>query len=419
MLHVRKKEKLHLRTDLRFGRPSVLTYSQNLADRDAEQRAQSGNSRGNERPMSGMRRVNFSRNRRQELQALVEGAIRGRLFPGMELLVARHEEVLLHETWGHIEAGPEAAELKPGTLFDIASMTKPIATATCLMVLLEMGTLSLEDKVCDIVPEFEHPDKNGITLRHLLTHTSGLPDVADLYSDTDNKQEALQKLFRVPLQHPTGTAMVYSDLGFLLLGEVVCRLSGQSLGEFFYQSVSHPLQMAHTAFNPLNMGWEIPIAPTQHCPFRQQLLRGVVHDENCFRFGGEGGNAGLFSTSADVHRFCRMVLGGGELEGVRILTQRTAAMMTANHNPRKLAPRGLGWDIKGEGFGYMSCGELMRSGAIGHTGFTGTSFWMEPESGLTVILLTNRVHFARDKNQPEMMRFRPRLHNLIVSWQQN
>jgi CubicO group peptidase (beta-lactamase class C family) len=366
--------------------------------------------------MNHTTRINFSRNRRQEMQELVEGGIRERIFPGMELLVARHDEVLLHDAWGHIEAGPDAAEMKPGTLFDIASMTKPF-TATCVMVLMEKGALSLEDKVWEFIPEFRHPDKDGITLRHLLTHTSGFPDHVDLYSDTESPTQALDRLMRVPLQIPTGTAMIYSDIGFLLLGEIIRRVTDQSLSEFFYQSIGHPLQMAHTAFNPLEMGWEISIAPTQHCPFRQQLLRGVVHDENCWRFGGEGGNAGLFSTAEDIHRFCRMILAGGALDGVSVLTPRTVEMMTANHNPRKLAPRGMGWDIKGEGFGYMSCGELMRAGAIGHTGFTGTSCWMEPETGLTIILLTNRVHLAREKNQPEMMRFRPRLHNLIVSWQ--
>jgi CubicO group peptidase (beta-lactamase class C family) len=360
-------------------------------------------------------KINFSRNRRQETLELVEGAIRRRIFPGLELLVARGEELLLHEAWGRIEVGPEAGELKTGTLFDIASMTKPIATATCLMVLMEKGALSLEDKAHEFIAEFEHPEKNGITLRHLLTHTSGLPHWADLYTDCKGREDALQKLVRVPLLYPTGTRMVYSDLGFLLLGEIILRVSGQSLAEFFHQNVSHPLQMAHTAFNPVSMGWEIPVAPTQYCPHRQQLLRGIVHDENCFQFDGEGGNAGLFSTAEDVYRFCRMILANGELDGVRILHPRTVELMTANHNPPKLPPRGLGWDIKGDGFGYMSCGELMSSGAIGHTGFTGTSFWVEPQSGLTVILLSNRVHIAREKNQPDMMRFRPRLHNLIVS----
>ncbi|HUJ77331.1 MAG TPA: serine hydrolase domain-containing protein, partial [bacterium] len=142
---------------------------------------------------------------------------------------------------------------------------------------------------------------------------------------------------------------------------------------------------------------------------------GVVHDENSHVFGGEGGNAGLFSTAPDLLRYARMLLGQGELEGVRVLSARSVARMTANHNARKLPPRGLGWDIKGEGFGYMSCGELLRPGAIGHTGFTGTSLWMELDTGLVIIALSNRVHMAREKNQPEMIRFRPRLHNVLAS----
>jgi len=359
--------------------------------------------------------INFSRNRRQELTELVEAAIRQRVFPGLELLVATHEEVLVHQAWGHIEIGPEAQALHTGTLFDIASITKPIATATCAMVLLEQGALSLEDKAADFLPEFETAEKSGITLRHLLTHTSGLPDWVNLYNDTGGRAEALHRLLNIALQHPTGTAMIYSDLGFLILAEILRRVSGRSLAELFHQHVSHPLQMNTTAFNPLEAGWEIDIAPTQYCPFRQQLLRGVVHDENCYMFGGEGGNAGLFATAPDLHRFSRMVLAGGDLDGVRILGPRTTQQMISNHNPRKLPPRGLGWDIKQEGFGYMSCGDLMRPGAFGHTGFTGTSLWIEPETGLVVIVLTNRVHIARDKNQPDMLRFRPRLHNMVVS----
>jgi CubicO group peptidase (beta-lactamase class C family) len=359
--------------------------------------------------------VNFSRNRRQELTDLVEAALRGKLFPGMELLVARGDELLLHEAWGMLEVGPEAQPMAPGTVFDIASVTKPVATATLLLVLLEQGKLSLEDKVCDSFPEFDTPEKRGITLRHLLTHTAGLPAWGDFYSKTKGAAEALHALLHTPLQHPTGTAMLYSDLGYLILAELIRRTTGRTLGEAFQHTLGHPLRLTRTAFNPLAQDMPGPYAPTQYCPWRQQLLRGVVHDENAFVFQGEGGNAGLFSTAADLWRYARMILGGGELEGVRVLSTRTVARMTANHNPRRLPPRGLGWDIKGEGFGYMSCGELLAPGSIGHTGFTGTSIWMEPESGFTVILLTNRVHMARERNQPEMIRFRPRLHNLVVS----
>lgn len=364
--------------------------------------------------MDGIARVNFTRNRRQELSDLVEGAIRRRLFPGMELLVARDDEVLLHEAWGHLEVGPDAAPMEPGTRFDIASLTKPVATATALLILLEQGALGLEDKAAEFFPEYDTPDKRGISLRHLLTHTAGLPDWADLYHETPTPAAALQRLVNVPLAHPTGTAMVYSDLGYLLLGEVVRRTTEQSLGETFHQRIAHPLQLSHTGFNPLQGEAGPPIAPTQYCTWRQQLLRGVVHDENAHAFGGEAGHAGLFSTAADLQRFARMILHEGELDGVRLLSRRTVALMTANHNPGRLAPRGLGWDLKGDTYGYTSCGALMRKGAIGHTGFTGCSLWMEPDTGFLVILLSNRVHISRDRNQADMIRFRPRLHNLAV-----
>jgi len=364
--------------------------------------------------MDGIAKVNFTRNQRQELSELVEGAIRRRLFPGMELLVARGDRVLLHEAWGTLEIGPEAAAMNPGTLFDLASITKPVATASVLLVLLEKGLIGLEDKVADYFPEFDTPEKKGITLRHLLTHTSGLPDWMDLFSETQRRGDALQRLLHTAPVHPTGTVMVYSDLGYLLLAEIIRRVSGLSLAEAFQRYIAHPLQLTRTTFNPLEQDWSIPIAPTQYCTFRQQLLRGVVHDENAFVFGGEGGNAGLFSTAPDLHRFARMILNGGTLDGVQILTRRTVSLMTDNHNPRKLAPRGLGWDLKGESLGYTSCGALMRKGAIGHSGFTGTSIWMEPDTGFMVILLTNRVHISRDRNQADMIRFRPRLHNLAV-----
>lgn len=364
--------------------------------------------------MDSIARINFTRNRRQELTELVEAAVRRSVFPGMELLVARGDEPLLHEAWGTLELGPQAPPLRPGTLFDIASLTKPLATATSALILLEKGLLDLEDRAAEFFPEYDTADKRGITLRHLLTHTSGLPKWADLYSGTQSHAAALQRLLTVPLEHPTGTVMVYSDLGYLLLAEIVRRICGQSLSEFFLQHIAHPLELKRTAFNPLEGGWDIPIAPTQYCTLRQQLLRGIVHDENAYAFGGEGGNAGLFSTAPDLFRFARMILGQGELAGVRLISRRTVALMTANHNPPRLAPRGLGWDIKGEARGYVSCGALMGSGAVGHTGFTGTSLWMEPDTGLTVIVLSNRVHISRDRNQADMIRFRPRLHNVVV-----
>ena len=364
--------------------------------------------------MNDIAKIHFGRNRRQELNALVEDAIRERIFPGMELLVAWGDVVVLHEAWGNLEVGPEVSPMETGTLFDIASITKPVATAMCMMILVEQGRVGLEEKAAEFFAEYDTPEKRGITLRHLMTHTAGLPEWIDLYSGDLTRADAFRKLVNEPLKHPTGTAMVYSDLGYLMLGEIIHRIGGESLSELFHRQVAHPLNLAHTAFNPLEKQIGLPIAPTQFCTFRKQLLRGIVHDENAYVFGGEAGNAGLFSTAADLHVFARMILGGGALDGAKLLSPRTVSMMITNHNPPRLPPRGLGWDLKGDLFGYASCGGLMGKGSIGHTGFTGTSLWMEPDTGLIVIVLTNRVNIARDKNQGDMIRFRPRLHNLAV-----
>ncbi len=297
--------------------------------------------------MDRIAKIHFGRNRRQELNTLIENAIRERVFPGLELLVARDDQVLLHEAWGNLEVGPEVPVLETGTLFDIASITKPMATALCLMILMEQGRVGLEDKVSSYFPEYDTPDKRGITLRHLLTHTAGLPDWVDLYSSGASQAEALQTLVNEPLSHPTGTVMLYSDLGYLMLGEIIRRISGGSLSEFFHQQVAHPLGLLHTGFNPLAGEWDRPIAPTQFCTFRRELLRGVVHDENAFVFGGEGGNAGLFSTAADLHRFARMILAGGALDGVRVLSSRSVEVMTAQPQPAAPGPAGAGLGHQG------------------------------------------------------------------------
>ena len=220
----------------------------------------------------------------------MESALRQRIFPGIELLAALGEEVLIHEPWGRIESSPEAEELQRNTLFDLASLTKPMATAACVLAMMEQGLVSLEDKVVNFVPEFETQEKRGITLRHLLTHTSGLPPLIDLFSEGISPAEALQRLMHVRLQHPTGTAMVYGDVNFLILAEIVRRVGGVSLSDYFHRNVLHPLQMTRTTFHPLSEKWDAAIAPTQYCPYRKQLLRGIVHDENSYVFGGEGGN---------------------------------------------------------------------------------------------------------------------------------
>ena len=365
--------------------------------------------------MGNIIKVDFMRTWYHYLEELIQQQLRDGVFPGIELLFAAHDDIYLHKTWGKLEIGENAPTLPLNTIFDIASMTKPIATATAIMILQEQGLLNLDEPVVDFIPEFGTEEKCKVTLRHLLTHTSGLPAWANLYEGATNKKEAWQQLISIPLECLPGQQMVYGCLGFLILGEIINRLTHQSLAQFSNTHIFEPLHMHSTCFKPLRVIEEARIAPTQYCPFRNKLLRGIVHDENCHIFNEEGGNSGLFSQALEVYRFCQMIFNEGELEGVRVLSPSSVRTMVNNQNPPNVDPRGLGWDMKGENGGYVSCGDLFSPGSIGHTGFTGTSFWLNIPSRIVVIVLTNRVHISRERKLVEMQKFRPRLHNILMA----
>ncbi len=365
--------------------------------------------------MGNIIKVDFMRTWYHYLEDLIRQQLREGVFPGIELLFAAQGEIFLHQTWGKLEIGKNAPTLPLNTIFDIASITKPIATATAIMILQEQGLLNLDDPVGAFIPEFGTEEKGNVTLRHLLTHTSGLPAWANLYEDATNKKDAWQQLISIPLEGLPGRQMVYSCLGFLILGEIINRLTHQGLARFTETHIFKPLRMHSTCFRPLRIIEEASIAPTQYCPFRNKLLRGVVHDENCYIFEEEGGNAGLFSQALEIYRFCQMIFNEGELEGARVLSPSSVRSMVNNHNPPNVDPRGLGWDMKRESGGNMSCGSLFPPGSIGHTGFTGTSVWINIPSRIAVIALTNRVHISRERKLAEMQTFRPRLHNILMA----
>ncbi|MBF0288932.1 MAG: beta-lactamase family protein [SAR324 cluster bacterium] len=365
--------------------------------------------------MNNVININFIRTWYQHLEKLINDQLDDGVFPGVEILFAVKGEVCLHQAWGTLEIGKGASSLNADTVFDIASLTKPIVTATAVLMLQERGILDLEDKVAEFITEFDTEEKCQISIKQLLTHTSGLPAWVDLYGGAANKAEAWKQLMEISLEYHTGSQMVYSCLGFIILGEIIRRLTKQSLAQFAKTNIFDPLQLESTCFSAhKNLKGEV-IAPTQYCPLRKLLLRGVVHDENSYVFDEEGGNAGLFSKASEIFRYCEMIIHGGKFEETRILAAKTVENMIKNHNRPGLPPRGLGWDMKGEGFGYMSCGDLFPFGGIGHTGFTGTSLWLDVPSQVVVIILSNRVHISREKKIKEMQSFRPRLHNILLS----
>ena len=359
----------------------------------------------------------------EKLDTLIDRELKTGTFPGIELLYAKGSDVLLHKTWGTLESG-NSQPMRRNTIFDVASLTKPVVTATLLMILREKGRLKLSDPVQLHLPEFTGRDKERITLRHLLTHISGLPAWANLYESVENSEESRTRLLEIPVEYVPETKMIYSCLGFLVLGEVIRKITRKRLSELFHEKIAKPLKLQNSLFSPeKNLSDLSHVAPTEHCAFRKKLLRGIVHDENSFAFSEEGGNAGLFTTAIDLQRIAQLLINEGELDGVRLLSKQSVAEMLKNHNPVGLTPHGLGWDIKtpkatadGALVEY-SCGPDFPDNSCGHTGFTGTSLWFNPASKQIVIALSNRVHISREKNLDAIKRFRVNLHGMFNTGQ--
>jgi uncharacterized protein YbbC (DUF1343 family)/CubicO group peptidase (beta-lactamase class C family) len=331
------------------------------------------------------------------IAALVDAAIARRELPGAVVLAGRGDRILYRHAFGRRSVAPDLEPMTDDTIFDLASLTKVVATTTSVMTLIEEGRIRLSDPVSQFVPEFGKYNKNGITIRHLLTHTSGLRPDLELEVEFHGADEAVRRAIEeVPTAAP-GERFVYSDINFFLLGDIVRRVSGERLDRYAKARIFDPLGMKDTTFLPPE-SWRARIAPTEACGEREWpctgtiFLRGVVHDPTARRMDGVAGHAGLFSTAADLSRFCRMLLDGGHLGAVRILAPATVARMTTPSTPPEMrAVRGLGWDIDSS---YSSNrGELFPIGSsYGHTGFTGTSLWLDPATKSYVVFLSNRVH---------------------------
>jgi len=333
----------------------------------------------------------------QRIDAVVEESIAAGEVPGAVLWVGRGDRVLYRKAYGLRAKRPSAEKMTLDTVFDLASLTKVVATATSVMMLVEEGRLRLADRVATHLPQFAHAGKADITVQQLLTHTAGLRPSLDLEADWLGYDEALRRAYAEPPQAPAGERFVYSDIGFIVLGELVAEVSGRPLQQFVTERILGPLGMRDSGYAPPR---DAPrIAPTQQCTAygwpcagdNQFMLRGIVHDPTARRMAGVAGHAGLFATAHDLHRYARMILRRGELDGRRVLSPLGVERMTSRATPATLAvQRGLGWDIDSPF--SANRGDLFPLGSFGHTGFTGTSIWIDPISGVYVILLTNRVH---------------------------
>jgi CubicO group peptidase (beta-lactamase class C family) len=320
------------------------------------------------------------------MDTAIETAIANHQCPG-GVLWLEHDGVAYHKAYGHRAVIPRPEPMTEDTIFDMASLTKVMATTPAIMLLIERGQVQLDAPVCAYIHEFKGQWRERVTIRELLTHTSGLPPDLET-NEWRGYATAIKKACAIKLESPPGMAFKYSDINFILLGEVVRRVAKMPLQDFVQHEIYGPLEMTDTGFLPLKSELS-RIAPTE--VINGKPLRGIVDDPTARRMGGAAGNAGLFSTASDLARYARMMLNLGDLDSVRIFQPETVKLMTTPQAPPDVKVlHGLGWDIDSPYSGPR--GSLFPIGSYGHTGWTGTSIWIDPSSKTFVIFLSNRNH---------------------------
>ena len=327
----------------------------------------------------------------REAECLLAKAVESKVFPGAALVVGYRGTVVLDAATGCLDYQPGSAKVTGDTIYDLASVSKATSTTSAAMMLAESGKLLLGARVQDYVPEFQGPNKEKVLVQHLLTHSSGLPSFLPFYKEVHGYDEMLVKVCAAPLEFEPGTKVQYSDLGMILLGEIMRRASGRPLDQFVAQNLFTPLGMKSTFYRP-DKSFLDRIAPTENDPWRKRIVRGEVHDENAFAMGGVAGHAGLFSTTHDLAVFAQMLLNGGMYDHRRYFSVETIRRFTALQS----GDRALGWGKPSES---DWTGKVLSPQAYKHTGFTGTSIWIDPQKQLFVILLTNRVHPTRENTR--------------------
>jgi uncharacterized protein YbbC (DUF1343 family) len=355
-------------------------------------------------------KVSMSAERLAFIDGAVAESIQRKDLPGAVVLAARRGGVVWRKAYGARALVPGREVMTVDTVFDVASLTKIVATATSAMILIERGKLRLADPVSRYIPELKGEGRERITVEHLLTHRSGYAPDFDLGERWEGHEEMLKRLYVEPLRNAPGARFVYSDIGMIVLGEIVHRVSGEPLDAFARRNIFEPLGMKDTGFRGVAPGKADDVSARRIAPTEsvrgmksylggagdagasaETMLRGQVHDPTANRMGGVAGHAGLFSTADDLAVFCQMILNGGEYGGARILSPLGVAEMT---RPRQVTEdggaRGLGWDVHTTF--STNRGDLFPQGSFGHTGFTGTSLWLDPASETFVVFLSNRVH---------------------------
>jgi serine-type D-Ala-D-Ala carboxypeptidase len=338
---------------------------------------------------------------------LLRQAIADHVFPAASVAITCRGSLVGLKAFGRFTYEPDSAETTTGTIFDLASLTKVVATTGMAMILYQRGLLDLDFPVVAVVGEFagEDPRRDGVTLRMLLAHSSGLPAYEKLFLRSKTRDELLAAAFATPLAADPGAKAQYSDIGFIILGVALERIADESLDHFCGHEIFGPLAMTHTAFNP-PLAWRAFIPPTaDDRSFRHRIIQGEVQDENASVMGGVAAHAGVFASGEDLAIFAHAMLAGG----VPIVRPETLALFTRRESSRAGTSRALGWDTPSS---PSQSGKYFSADSFGHLGYTGTSLWIDPERQLSVTLLTNRTW--PDCSNQAIKQLRPRFHDAVM-----
>lgn len=355
---------------------------------------------------------------------IVSNGINMKAFPGAQLLIGTGNEILYTKSYGNFTYDEFSPVVTDESMFDIASITKVVATTSAIMKLYQEGKLNLSDKVISYIPDFSNNGKEEITILNLLIHNSGLKAFVPFYKNCSNKNDVLNTIYSINLEYPINSKFVYSDLNSILLGVIVEKVSGMSLDEYCRVNIFEPLGMNSTMFVPDERVKE-KILPTEYDNYwRSRLLQGEVHDEAASLLGGVSGNAGLFSNASDLYKFMKMMLNNGQyynpytrgLTDEKLFDAEIISLFVKKYSDVPYEnSRALGWDTKPleNSTQYrIPCGELISENCFGHTGFTGTSIWCDRDRNLIVIFLTNRIYPSRDNYG--IREIRPEIHNAAI-----
>ncbi len=352
--------------------------------------------------------IKFNKEKFEMVDSIIVNAIKENAFPGAVIIISKDGNIIYEKGFGHFTYDESSTKVNNNTIYDIASLTKVIATTTAAMICLDRSLFKLDDPVYKYIPEFVKNGKEQITIKNLLLHNSGLPAWKKFYNQNLDADSIIQNIYAVTPEFKANTKTVYSDLGFIVLGKIIESVTSKSLNGFCNDEIFNTLEMKNTYFNPPD-SVKLRIPPTEIDNYwRNKLIKGEVHDETSALLGGVAGHAGLFSTAKDLSILCQMLLDDGKINGKPFIKQETIKLFTERYSTE--STRALGWDTRSEI--KSSAGIKFNKTSFGHTGFTGTSIWIDPERKLFVVFLTNRVYPTRDNRKISAVR--PKLHDAVI-----